>query len=268
VPQDCLELQEKLARYNFYHCIALTPEVTTKGYEDFVPLQAPVQRALETLPVQGQRVLDIGCRDGLFSLQAERQGAAEVIGIDNDLSRGAVDVILPHFRSKVKMYEVNIYDLTPEMFGQFGFAIFPGVLYHLRYPMWALKRVRDVLLPQGWLLIETALFLKCPELPLLYCPIDEESPYEPTSVSFFNIKGLTDTLSSLGIRVESVHLLGAEVKDVDRATLICRFVPEMVHSTQKLYWEQSHRVHSDYSPEEGYRLVREKSEVLYRKAPR
>jgi hypothetical protein len=102
-------------------------------------------------------------------------------------------------------------------------------------------------------------------LPLLYCPIDEESPYEPTSVSFFTIKGLTDTLSSLGIRVESVNLLGAQVNDVDRATLVCRFIPETIHSNQRLYWEKSHRVYADYSPEEGYRLVREKSEVLYRK---
>jgi len=262
---DNAALLERLARYNFYHCIPLSPEVTTKGYEDFVPLQVPVQRALEQLAVARQRVLDIGCRDGLFSLQAERLGAAEVIGIDNDLSRGAVEVVLPYLQSKVKMYEVNVYDLTPEAFGKFGIVVFPGVLYHLRYPMWALKRVRDVLHPEGWLLIETAVFLRYQELPLLYCPIDEESPYEPTSVSFFNIKGLTDTLSSLGIRVHSVSLLGAERNSVDRATLTCQFLPETIHSNQALYWEKSHRIHSDYSPEEGYRIVREKSEVLYRK---
>jgi 2-polyprenyl-3-methyl-5-hydroxy-6-metoxy-1,4-benzoquinol methylase len=216
-----IDLLERLARYNFYHCISLNPEVTTKGHEDFVPLQVPVQHALEKLPVACQRVLDVGCRDGLFSLQAERLGAAEVIGVDNDLSRGAVEVVIPYLKSKVKMYEFNLYDLTPETFGKFGIVIFPGVLYHLRYPMWALKRIRDVLNPQGWLLIETAIFLSYQELPLLYCPTDEESPYEPTSVSFFNVKGLTDTLSSLGIRVQNLSLLGSEWNRVDRATLTC-----------------------------------------------
>jgi predicted RNA methylase len=35
-------------------------------------------------------VLDVGCRDGLFALTADEMRPAEVIGIDNDLSRGAV----------------------------------------------------------------------------------------------------------------------------------------------------------------------------------
>src|ERR1700735_5484747 len=104
------DLIGRLGRYNFYHCIRLNPDVITRGYEDFVPLQAPVLHALEHLPVAGERVLDVACRDGLFSLQAERLGAAEVIGIDNDLSKGAIDVVLPYFQSKVKMYELNLYD--------------------------------------------------------------------------------------------------------------------------------------------------------------
>ncbi len=57
---------------------------------------------------------------------------AEVIGIDNDLSAGAVEVLLPYFKSKVQMHQFNLYDLTPETFGKFGIVIFPGVLYHLR----------------------------------------------------------------------------------------------------------------------------------------
>ncbi len=72
-PRESLE--QKLAGYHFYHCIRLNDQVTTKGYEDFLPLQAPVQHALERLPVAGERVIDIGCRDGLFSMQAERLGA-------------------------------------------------------------------------------------------------------------------------------------------------------------------------------------------------
>jgi SAM-dependent methyltransferase len=262
---DTVTLRDRLACYNFYHCIALNPEVTTKGYEDFVPQQIPVGLALQQLPVAGQRLLDIGCRDGLFSLQAERLGAAEVIGIDNDLSRGAVEVVLPYLKSKVRMYELNLYDLTPESFGKFGIVICAGVLYHLRYPMWALKRIRDVLSPQGWLLIETAVFLAYPEMPLLYCPIDEEGPYEPTSVSFFNVKGLTDTLSSLGIRVLNVSLLGTEWRGVDRATFTCQFLPETIHPNQALYWENRHKIHSEYGPEDAYRIIREKSETLYRK---
>jgi tRNA (mo5U34)-methyltransferase len=43
--------------------------------------------------VRGKRVIDIGCRDGMFSFEAERMGAAEVTGIDNDLSTAAVEFL-------------------------------------------------------------------------------------------------------------------------------------------------------------------------------
>lgn len=261
---DSVALEMRLAAFNFYHCLQLNPEVRTKGYEEFRGLQAPVAEALERLPLAGKRVLDVGCRDGLFSLQAERLGASEVIGIDNDLSRGAVEVVLPYLKSKVQMYELNLYDLLPETFGSFDVVIFPGVLYHLRYPMWGLKRIRDVMNPHGWLLIETAVFVGHDDLPLLYCPIDDESPYEPTSVTFFNVKGLTDTLSSLGIRVETVSLLGPD-RNTDRATLTCQFLPETIHPTQRAFWEGKHRVHRDLSPAEALRVIQEKSELLYRK---
>jgi tRNA (mo5U34)-methyltransferase len=94
---------------------------------------------VRSLDLRGKRVLDIGCRDGLFSFAAESMGAIDVIGIDNDLSRGATELLIPYFNSKVRMHQMNLYDLTPERFGTFDVVIFPGVLYHLRYPFWGLR---------------------------------------------------------------------------------------------------------------------------------
>jgi hypothetical protein len=124
--------------------------------------------------------------------------------------------------------------------------------------------MRDVLADQGRLLIETAVFRGYDHLPLLYCPIDDETPYEPTSVSFFNVKGLTDTLSSLGIRVQDVSTLGQE-GPVDRAVFTCQFLPGTAHPTQGAYWEGKHTLHADLSPSDAFRMVREKSPILYRK---
>jgi SAM-dependent methyltransferase len=262
---DNYALEEKLRRYKFYHCIQLAPDVTTRGYQEYLPLQAPVKRALDQLPIEGKRVLDIGCRDGLFSLQAERLGASEVIGIDNDLSAGAVEIVLPFLKSRVKMHALNVYDLKPDTFGAFDIVIFAGVLYHLRYPIWGLKCIRDVMQPGGWLILETGVYLDHTETPLLYCPIDEESPYEPTSISFFNVKGLTDTLSSIGIRVQSSELLGQPVSNVDRGTLVCQFVPEMLHPNQREYWEGLHNLHNTMSPEESFQRIQDTSETIYRK---
>jgi 2-polyprenyl-3-methyl-5-hydroxy-6-metoxy-1,4-benzoquinol methylase len=267
VNPDNIALQRRLDGYSFYHCLELNPEVTTKGYEEFRAIQAPVTRALGSLPLAGKRVLDVGCRDGLFSLQAERLGASEVIAIDNELSSGTVEVVLPYLRSGVQMFGLNLYDLTPDKFGKFDIVVFAGVLYHLRYPMWGLKRIRDVLNPHGWLLIETAVFVGHDDLPLLYCPIDDESPYEPTSVSFFNVKGLTDTLSSIGIRVQAVTLLGPD-RQTDRATLTCKFLPETVHKNQSAFWEGTHTLHADLPRGDALRAIRERSEILYRRHPR
>src|SRR5262249_36199841 len=144
-----------------YHIIKLAENVHTPGWSEPQVLQAQeaALRALRSLDLRGKRVLDIGCRDGLFSFEAERLGASEVIGIDNDLSRGAIELLIPHFNSKVRMQELNLYDLTPATFGLFDVVICPGVLYHLRYPFWGLKLVRDVISENGYLVLETAILV-------------------------------------------------------------------------------------------------------------
>jgi len=36
---------------------------------------------------------------------------------------------------------------------------------------------------------------------ILYCPVENESPYESMSVTFYNVKGLTDTLKTFDLNV-------------------------------------------------------------------
>jgi SAM-dependent methyltransferase len=275
-------LEGALSKYNFYHIIKLDEGIFTPGYEHFVPVQQMVHKALQDIPLQGKRVLDVGCRDGLFSFEAEKMGAREVIGIDNDLSAAAVDFLIPYFGSKVKMYELNIYDLKPETFGKFDVVIFPGVLYHLKYPFWALKRIRDVMTDDGQLIIETAVLDAHNRYALLYCPSEAESPYGATSSTFFNAKGLKDALYSMGITVRDVRyflrdraighspdplrLLGyrlynfaANVKQrfvrgdrpprgrmgpIDRATFVCDVTLDTINQEDLAYWEHTHRWHS------------------------
>ena len=204
---DRKTIEENLSKYKWYHLIELEDGIVTPGYAPHVqiPSLKDVHKALRSIPLEGRRVLDIGCRDGLFSFEAEKLGAREVIGIDNDVSAGATEFLIPYFGSQVKMYELNVYDLKPETFGKFDVVIFAGVLYHLRYPFWALKRIRDVMEDDGQLIIETAVLDAFNEYALLYCPSEAESPYGVTSVTFFNAKGLTDTLYSMGITVRSIN---------------------------------------------------------------
>lgn len=196
------QIKEKINGYRWYHTIEIGNGLKTVSHvPHFDEMWEFNLQCLQKVDFTNKRVLDIGCRDGLFSLYAERNGAKEVIGIDNDLSLGAVEFLLPHLKSNVKMREMNLYDLDPEELGKFDVVIFFGVLYHLRYPIWGLRKISEMLADGGKLIIESGMLVS-PELAnqeLMYCPV-ERSPYnEPSSCTFFNALGLEVTLRSLNV---------------------------------------------------------------------
>jgi SAM-dependent methyltransferase len=272
-----MSVEETLRAYRFYHIIEVAPGVFTPGVEDNVPIQRLVLEALRRMDLRGKRVLDVGCRDGLFCFEAERLGASEVVGIDNDLSAAATEFLIPHFRSSVRMVAMNVMDLHAETFGRFDLVIFAGVLYHLRYPVSALRRLRDVMSEAGRILIETGIFDGMETHAMLYCPVHEESPYEGTSVTFFNLKGLTDTLRTLGLttqetrtllpraplfrgprsllrelRLKLLHewlgrsrdQLGIGPLPTNRALLLCERTPGTAVDYVLRYWDGIHGLHS------------------------
>lgn len=269
------ELLAQLGKHSFYHFIDLGNGRETQGWDKARPVQQLVLRQLDRLSFEGKRVLDVGCRDGLFSFYAEKKKAAEVIGIDNLLSSGAVEVLIPYFRSRVRMHEMNLFDLTPEKFGRFDIIICPGVVYHLRYPFLAMRILRDLLAPNGILVLETAILRIHEGTALLYCPAPKDSPYEKTSVTFFNPRGMLDSLASFGYRTEGHDylfgvnafrlpytglrsrlmaignqwqrwmpslvrmLLGRYV--IDRGVFVCRFDEKLVDPELEDYWNRIYR---------------------------
>jgi tRNA (mo5U34)-methyltransferase len=96
--------------------------------------------------LSGRRILDIGSANGCMSLECERRGAAEVIGLTpldsldwgHRQLRDAVGATRTHFRLG------SVYDLNPKILGHFDTVLFCGVLYHLRYPMLAIDNIRRV----------------------------------------------------------------------------------------------------------------------------
>jgi SAM-dependent methyltransferase len=252
------EIRDCLQKYLFYHIIPLTKTIATPGWEGSVPMVNMILQAVRSLDLKNKRVLDIGCRDGLFCFEAENTGAREVIGIDNDLSPGATEFLIPFFESKVKMHQMNVLDLKPETFGLFDVVLFPGVLYHLRYPFWALKLIRDVLENNGTLVLETGILAGGNRHALLYCPVGTDSPYEPSSCTFFNLKGLIDTMESLGFSVCHVDTMGkthlrqgedslpepSAPLPTDRAIMVCRRIEKTANPVLEGYWNGTHKLHT------------------------
>ena len=220
------EIVNNIKKYNWYHEIEIKDGITTTAVDAFEVdgkyethfsskdhwNQKNIFSVLDKIDFRNKKVLDIGCRDGLFSFYAEKKGASEVVGIDNDLSKGATEFLIPYFNSKVKMYQKNLYDLTEKDYGKFDIIIFVGVLYHLRYPFYSFKKIKDILTKDGKLVIETGVFLDDNKRAILYCPIEDDSEYEKTSCTFFNVKGLTDSLRSMGIFVEKAFVYPQIIK--------------------------------------------------------
>jgi len=230
-------LRDMAQKYKWYHTIKLADGVYTDSYvPHFKRMWDFNLKCMDGVDFKNKRVLDIGCRDGLFSFEAEKRGANEIIGIDNELSRGASEFLIPLFKSKVKMYELNLYDLTPEKFGVFDIILFLGVLYHLRTPFLALKKITDCI-PDGGgvLLLESGMLTSkiLEKTELLYCPPPERSPYhDATSVTFFNKQGLCATLHAFNL--ELVDFKTLESAD-NLATADAGLMKIFLRKCEKLY---------------------------------
>src|SRR4051812_9611334 len=111
------ELRKSADKYHWYHSFDLGEGVIAQG-SPFEPIWNFILLNMRKVEFAGKSVIDIGCRDGKFSFNAENSGASHVLGIDNDLSRGAVEFLIPYFKSNVVMREQSIYDLNPVMHGQ------------------------------------------------------------------------------------------------------------------------------------------------------
>jgi GT2 family glycosyltransferase/2-polyprenyl-3-methyl-5-hydroxy-6-metoxy-1,4-benzoquinol methylase/tetratricopeptide (TPR) repeat protein len=99
---------------------------------------------LELVPREAKRVLDVGCAAGVLGEALKQSQECEVIGIE--LDRGAAE------EAKERLDEVIQGDVETLDFGELGKfdAIVCGdILEHLREPGEVLKKLRDLLNPEG-----------------------------------------------------------------------------------------------------------------------
>ncbi len=102
----------------------------------------------------GKRVLDVGAWHGCFSFECERRGASEVIAYSlEDPEEVGFYRLKEILGSKVQYIKGSAYTLSPRELGTFDIVLFFGVLYHLRYPLLAIDRLRSV--TQGQIFVET-----------------------------------------------------------------------------------------------------------------
>ena len=155
--------EEKLERIHsrqWYHSIEIEPGLVTPGAHPLAELQQVLEHLKFPASLDGLSVLDIGAWDGFFSFEAERRGASLVVAYDvapeDYFGFSTAKALLG---SKVDYVQGSVYELNREVVGTFDVVVFAGVLYHLRYPLLALDRIREIC--QGYMLLETHCLDNC-----------------------------------------------------------------------------------------------------------
>ncbi|MGZ5494470.1 MAG: methyltransferase domain-containing protein [Thermoanaerobaculia bacterium] len=153
---DPIEIRKLIAGHGrWWHEIELAPGIVTPG-DDSNRMKLPILDGIG-LPrdMRGLRALDIGASDGFFSFELEKRGA-QVLAMDfvpeTYTGFATARKILD---SNVEYQMDNVYNLSPEKYGQFDVVLFMGVLYHLRKPLAALDAIRSVMKPGAQLFVGT-----------------------------------------------------------------------------------------------------------------
>ncbi len=115
--------------------------------------------AFQDVDFTNKSVLDIGCWDGLWSYEAEKRGATDVYSTDlitqrdGDVSNYQLAHSIFQSRAKYKT-NVSVYDVHTLGKNDFDVVLYMGVFYHIKDPLLALARLRQVTKEGGLILVE------------------------------------------------------------------------------------------------------------------
>ena len=148
------EKLERITSRQWYHSIEIEPGLVTPGAHPLEELRQVLEHVRLPASLEGLSVLDIGAWDGFFSFEAERRGAERVVAYDvTPEDYFGFSTAKELLGSKVDYVQGSVYELNREVLGTFDVVVFAGVLYHLRYPLLALDRIRDIC--RGYMVLET-----------------------------------------------------------------------------------------------------------------
>lgn len=167
----------------------------------------------------GASVLDIGCNAGFYSLQMKRRGARRVLGIDvDDRYLNQARFAAQTLNLDIEFQKASVYDVD-SIPGHFDYVLFLGVLYHLRYPLFALDKV--VKKVAGRLVFQTMIrgsehvrawdenyhfwnkeIFSDPDFPCMYF-VENSYANDPTNWWIPNRGAAEAMLRSSGLRIES-----------------------------------------------------------------
>jgi 2-polyprenyl-3-methyl-5-hydroxy-6-metoxy-1,4-benzoquinol methylase len=172
-PAAIEEVRDFLSRWS--HNIRLAPGIYTAFAEDWYPEHRAIMNVIDrhlSGRYSGQRVLDLGCLEGYFSLECALHGA-DVIGVDAkeinikkcEFVKSVLDV------PNLSFVLDDAMNVEREGYGSFDVVLALGLLYHLDDPFTFLAQLAGVC--DGFMVLDTLVALE----------------YEPETIGGWKPKG-------------------------------------------------------------------------------
>lgn len=237
------ELRAKIKELDpWFHNIELAKGVFTNESPDYPQRRWKVIAPYVIGNVKNKNCLDIGCSSGFFSIKLWENEARKVVGIDHGEQGSAIkqaEFVKNQFQAdNIEFKEMSVYDVD-KLDQKFDFTLFLGVMYHLRYPLLALDKLRGV---TDKLIIQTITtkiespiiknndYINNPEITenvvlaseQLYQPghpkwyfIEKSLNDDDSNMWVPNVEGVLSALRNSGFKIEKMLL------DINEVTLVC-----------------------------------------------
>jgi 2-polyprenyl-3-methyl-5-hydroxy-6-metoxy-1,4-benzoquinol methylase len=145
-----------LAGRSCYHRWEIAPGLYTPGtHVDFEPSERFEELGIPQ-DISGLRALDVGAWDGAYTFELAKRGAEATALDPQDPDVTIFNAARRILNVQVNYIRGNVYDLTEKTHGKYNIVLFTGVYYHLKNPVLALQRIREILEDDGRLYIEGA----------------------------------------------------------------------------------------------------------------
>jgi tRNA (mo5U34)-methyltransferase len=198
------ELRKQVESLRWFHQIEFGTGVVTPGWIKSSKIER-MSRLIFDRPIKGKSVLDIGCWDGAYSIEATRRGASRVLATDHFAwapgswgDRRCFELARAHLAPQIEALDADLPELTPERIGTFDVVLFLGVLYHLRHPFLALEHVAR--LANERLIVESRIIAPFSVRPFMRFYPDKELDDDPTNWWAPNRACVEAMLLSLGFK--------------------------------------------------------------------
>jgi tRNA (mo5U34)-methyltransferase len=196
-------LQAEIARLPWFHQIDFGAGILTPGQIKTAKIRRMSRMLFDGLDLKGRTLLDVGCWDGAYSIEAARRGAA-VTATDHFVwhhvpaRRQAFDLAIAHLAPTIKAIDIPVEELNTASLGRFDIVLFLGVLYHLRHPLAELERVAQ--LAQDTLIVETRMTMRHIRKPVMQFHPGASLEEDPTNWWTPNRRCVEEMLRDIGFR--------------------------------------------------------------------